>query len=313
MRRLDIEVAGEFLVMAATLAEMKVRSLIPRYAPADDEELPLEDEGSDPRLDLIRQLLRFRFFKERAGLIEKLMELRASRFPRPHIRRSHAQEAASSGLEEETWEIADASPFVLAVVTKRLREETARSARGPIYYDDIPIEDKIEEIIAVLASRGRVLFHELISDPANPVEVVTSFLAVLELVKQRLAAVRSIPEINAIVVMRPEDAPPAATDAQPPAPAFGSIEIVPKIPADPLLAELAHGLVAAHDALAKIKELKHSFLQDDAEPSAENAPGGESPSATAEPDASPLAPAADTSPDAPRPEDASPDAADTVT
>jgi segregation and condensation protein A len=289
MKRLDIEVAGEFLVMAATLAELKVRQLLPRSIPTDDEELlPMEEEG-DPRLDLIKQLLRFRFFKERAGIIEKLMDKRAGQAARPESVLNRLRKALSALPEEE--ETIEATPFMLAAVMKRLREETSRHGRRRIIYDDIPVEEKVEDILSAMANKGRVTFKELIEDPDNPMEVVTTFLAVLELLKQHLVAVRQIDEMETIVIVRPEDAPPIMWENIKPSPATGTIEIVRKIPDDPLLAELAQGLLAAHEAVRKVAELKRSF-SDEAGETADAEITGQSPQGTPlqQPETSPAVP-----------------------
>jgi len=104
MQKLDMEIAGEFLLLAAVLAEMKVRQLLPRSTPVDDEELLLEEEGDDPRLELIKQLLRFRFFKERAGLIERLMELRFMKETRPEGAGTHLMDSLAVGAAKEPLE-----------------------------------------------------------------------------------------------------------------------------------------------------------------------------------------------------------------
>ncbi|MBN1808281.1 MAG: segregation/condensation protein A [Planctomycetes bacterium] len=266
VRKLDIEVASEFLVMAAVLAEMKARQLLPNSIPIDDEDLP-EEEEEDPKIDLIRQLLRFRFFKERAGLIERLMHKRSLMQARPENTLEHIRRPMDDG-EDETFEV---SPFILAAIIKRYREEISEYGRRPIVYDDIPVEEKIEEILSALSSKGRVLFHEIIRDATNPMEVVTAFLAILELVKQHLASVRQIEDMNTIVVMRPDEAPPANHELAIPTPAQGSIEIVRQETDDPLLNELSEGLLSAHRAVKRLEELHKTMLPDEQESDTEPA------------------------------------------
>lgn len=261
-RKLDMEVAGEFLLMAATLAEMKSRSLVPS---ADDEEAEEAEEGKpDPRLELIRQLLRFRYYKERATLLEQRMLQRQMQAARP---RNAARHLSPVQVGEEVEEVIEADVFTLAVVYRRLKDEISSLGPKPIVYDDIPIEDKIEEVMAALQQKPRVLFDDLVHNPNDPIEMVTTLMAVLELVKQRLAAVRQLEGMPSIVILRPEDAPPIALRVldKPEPPLPGTITIAAEERRDPMAEALYSAVSGAQKALQRIKELRKMIRGDDEE------------------------------------------------
>lgn len=262
-QRLDVEVAGEFLLMAATLAELKSRRLIPAAAPVEDDELAAD--AADPRIDLIRQLLRFRHYKERAGWLERAMIQRELAAARPHNAANHLLPAAA-----ETEPLVDADAYMLAVVHNRLKEQIGAFASQPLVYDDIPVEQKIEEILAALADRSRVLFDDIIANPSDSIEVVTTLIAVLELVKQRLAVVRQLEGLPAIVIMRPAEAPPVGVEAPaaPAPPLPGAIAIAGADRRDELADTIAEAMRAAGAAVRRAIELRKRLSAAEPEPTA---------------------------------------------
>lgn len=172
MKALDLEVASEFLVMAATLLQIKSRSMLPAPAPEEIEFV----EGA--REELVRQLLEYKKFKEAA---EKLSELERER------ERIFFRETGPRGIENREYTI-EASLFDLL---SALRDVLSRFPDEPmeIAEEDITVEEKMDQIMDMLSGRDELSFNRFFSDLASKREVIVTFLAILELIRiQRLIA-----------------------------------------------------------------------------------------------------------------------------
>ena len=177
-KELNIDIAGEFIVMAANLLYMKSRSLLPVDQQPPDEEA----EEDDPRWDLIRQLIEYKKFKEAAGQLQ-LRALEQERI----FAREGARAATVAGplrLEEVgIFQLINAFQTVL----KRLE---ARQDMQEIFGEHFSVSDKIEVILQRVAGETNVRFSDLFGEIVSRVEIVVTFLALLELI--RLKQVRAI-------------------------------------------------------------------------------------------------------------------------
>jgi segregation and condensation protein A len=196
MRQFDLEVAGEFLVMASTLMYIKSRELLPVEQQVVVE---AEDEGEDPRWELIRQLVEYKKFKDAAAQLQTLEERQENVFPRLPGKIKFASEAAPAKSEVGIFDLLNAVNSVL----KRFQEKTAGSRE--IYEDKWTVSEKIEFVLKILSERGSVKFSELFATAANRAEVVCTFLALLELIRlKQLACIQPEPfaeiEISKAVV-----------------------------------------------------------------------------------------------------------------
>lgn len=196
LEELDLEVATEFLVVAATLIEMKASRLLPG-PPADDEEaLALSERDL-----LIARLLQYRAFKEVSGRLKALMEANAGYVGR------------TAGPGEAFARIA---PDLLARITLTDLRDIARAALAakPVQRLDLShiapirasVTEAIEELAGRLRERARWSFRDLTAHCRHRIEVVVRFLAVLELVKRGDADVVQSGSFGEIVVVRHEDA-----------------------------------------------------------------------------------------------------------
>lgn len=177
-KELNIDVAGEFVVMAANLIYLKSRSLLPA-----DQQPPEEDvDEEDPRWDLIRQLIEYKKFKEAAAQLQA-RELEQQRiFAR--VGDGVVPEAAPFHLGEVgIFQLINA----FQTVVKRLE---AREDLREIFGENFTVSDKIEQILQQMANGITVKFSALFARVASRVEVVVTFLALLELI--RLKQVRAI-------------------------------------------------------------------------------------------------------------------------
>jgi segregation and condensation protein A len=177
-KELNIELAGEFIVMAANLIYLKSRSLLPV-----DRQPPEEDaEEEDPRWDLIRQLIEYKKFKEAAAELYQ-RELEQERI--------FAREGGSPLPSEEPLQLGEVGIFQLInafqMVIKRLE---AREDVQEIFSERFSVSEKIDAILQRVAVGAPILFSDLFEAVVSRVELVVTFLALLELI--RLKQVRAI-------------------------------------------------------------------------------------------------------------------------
>ena len=175
MELIDVERAGDFLVMAATLMEIKSKMLLPR----SDEE---EAAEPDPRQDLVRQLVEYKKFKEAAVLLEAQAERQLSRIARLPVEIPAPADPARQPLRAvELWDLVSAFG--------RLMRETLALQPQQIVVDETPIHVHQERILEMLTRQPRLAFFEVFSPPRTRARLVGIFLAVLELIKSRLVTV----------------------------------------------------------------------------------------------------------------------------
>ncbi len=185
LRELDIDVAGEFLHMAAQLALMKSKLLLPRTEVAEDA-AGAEDAGVDPRAELVRRLLEYQKYKaagEELGgrdILDRTVYVRRARAERP---------AAPEGPEG----LADVSVFKLIEALDRALANARPEAAHEIQADRLSISDAIARVADVLRLRRRATFEELLAGPAerrhDRAAVISTFLAILEMAKLKLVRV----------------------------------------------------------------------------------------------------------------------------
>jgi segregation and condensation protein A len=170
MQNLSLDVAGEFLVMAATLIHIKSRMLLP----AGDNEAE-EDEGVDPHEELVRRLLEYQRYKEAAAELEQRDLLRRDVFVRSA---TPTEEAGPRGFRE-------VSVFDLLGALKRVIDRLPKDTVHEVALDKITVREKMTSLLETLRVHGSVLFESLFAEVKSRVEVVATFLAMLELVKVR--------------------------------------------------------------------------------------------------------------------------------
>ncbi len=181
---LDINIAGDFLVLAATLMEIKSATLLPRVEKATRDGSPsAADELADPRYELIQKLLEYKKFKDAASVLDHRQVEFASRFPRyPALRKEEGgDEPPPVDLEEvQIWD--------LLTVFNRLMKEVGSLKRGRFHevnYDDTPIELHAADIEDRVVREGRVTLRQLIEGRTTRSEMIGIFLALLELIREK--------------------------------------------------------------------------------------------------------------------------------
>ena len=216
MQELDLDVAGEFLLMAATLIHIKSKMLLPPDETAESE----ESEPEDPRAELVSRLLEYKKFKEAAqtlGLFESETALL-------HRRGAPAMDLEVEGpLQVSMVELLRAFRDILSRADKTVPLE--------ITPEEINVGQRIVMLMDRLAGESPVEFHQLFKDATRRVEIIVTFLALLELLRRRLATVRQGEALGPIMIYRgveqPDDAPGADdATAAPPQVVAGSQEML---------------------------------------------------------------------------------------
>jgi len=173
MEQLDLDVAGEFLVMAATLIELKSRLLLPR-PPA-----PAVEEGPDPRAELVQRLLEYEKYREVASLLRDQEET-------CRLLYSRTVEVDPEELPPVPSAAVTTADLLAALKRVLERASTEKAPAAVIPRRRITLRLKMGEILRRLReSGGRLLFHDLFSPERTRTEVVMAFLALLELLRQR--------------------------------------------------------------------------------------------------------------------------------
>jgi segregation and condensation protein A len=195
----DLQLAGEFLVMAATLMEIKSRELLPvQEQPADAEEII-----EDPRSELVRQLLQYRQLKDQAKTLEKLQDEWQMHRPRaffgdiPDEPDSENPDEDRATAKEALLELDLFGLF--AAYEKTMKAVLAQTPRR-IEYSGESIEAKIERIEVLLKSRPFARFIELIADPLDRADIAATFVALLELTRRRAVRLSQQQEFGLIDV-----------------------------------------------------------------------------------------------------------------
>jgi segregation and condensation protein A len=204
MRLLDLEVAGEFLVMAATLMRIKARLLLPPS--------PLEEAGEegDPREELVQRLLEYRKFKEVSLTLRGHEERRALVRPKGYTPRVESNEPLPL-KPTSLFQLMDA----LRAVLHRMDDESVHEVVLP----PVTVEERMEAVRAALRTAwgGQVRFAELVEDCRTRIEVIATFMALLELVRLGELAARQYEEFGEIWLFACE--PDSAGAEQPEVPA----------------------------------------------------------------------------------------------
>src|SRR5580692_2645072 len=196
MRMLDMDVAGEFLVMASTLMYIKSRELLPLEQQVQVEG---EDEGEDLRWELIRQLVEYKKFKDAATQLQALEARQENVFPRLPGRPELAAETPRVKPEVSLFDLLNA----VSAILKRVNQ---RDDSKDVFEDKWTVSEKIEQIMKALAEKGRLIFSELFAGATSRTEVVVTFLALLELIRLRQLGITQAEAFGEIEISRAAEA-----------------------------------------------------------------------------------------------------------
>ena len=166
MKELNLEVAGEFLVMASTLMQIKAKTLLPSQAPTS------EDEGPNPAKELIAKLVEYQKYKEASKFLEQKHEALKDQFYR------------SAPIFDDGEKVINLQMFDLLAAVKRAFERLDERKRVEMLkIEEFPIESKMEKVVSLLKEREWILLDDIFVGETKKRGIITCFMAVLELMK----------------------------------------------------------------------------------------------------------------------------------
>jgi segregation and condensation protein A len=177
---LDINIAGDFLVMAATLMEIKSAMLLPKAPVVEGSESSAAQELADPRYELVQQLLEYKRIKDSAGLLEHQQKQHQARYPRfPAKFGADADEPPPVDMDEvQVWDL-------LESFSRLMKEVGVRKNVHEVTYDDTPIDLHAADIEDRLTREGKLTLKALFVGRKNRSEMIGVFLALLELIREK--------------------------------------------------------------------------------------------------------------------------------
>ena len=198
LKQLDIDVAGDFLVMAATLMQIKSAMLLPK---TQGEEIGAEDL-SDPRAELIRQLLEYKRFKDAANMLAESAEEHGDRFTRPDTIIEQFKPGAEPAIDLDqvsVWNLLEAFDAIM--------EATGAKYDSRLIIDDTPIDLYQIEILHRLQKEGQLSFERIFEPRSSRLVLVGLFLAILELTRSQLISAEQNHETGKISLRALTDMP----------------------------------------------------------------------------------------------------------
>src|SRR5450432_622377 len=197
---LDINIAGDFLVMAATLMEIKSALLLPKAPVAENGEPTVASELADPRYELVQKLLEYKQFKDSAMMLDQQHKSHQNRYPRiPAKFENDEDELPPVDLDEvQMWDLLEA-------FSRLMKEVGGRKAMHEVTYDDTPIDLHAADIEDRLQREGKLTLKALMIGRTNRSEMIGLFLALLELIRQKKILIRQSEMLGDIDI---ESAPP---------------------------------------------------------------------------------------------------------
>jgi segregation and condensation protein A len=196
MHELNLDVAGEFLVMAATLVHIKSKMLVP----IEPTEAAGEDEAVDPREELMRRLLEFQRYKEAAGILHQQAQIRAAQWTRP--------ETVLPSFDDAGEEMLEAGLYDLIAAFKELLDRRKALIAHEVEDEGPPLEERMDQLLAMIKEGESLEFLELFAALETKAEMIVTFLALLELVRLKKVRVYQRGIFGPVRVFRPVGPPP---------------------------------------------------------------------------------------------------------
>lgn len=190
IEQLDLEVAGEFIMMASTLMRIKARMLLPREVDEKGQEI-------DPRAELVNRLIEYMRFKE---ITSQLSELEAQR-RKITFRKYFKHDEATAPCDFEVL-LKNITLYDLAKAFKRVIDSLPKVTEHTIVKPPVSTEEQIEYVMNLLESKGEINFTELMSGMTEKLRIIVTFIVILELVKNHVITIIGGEEFNNFVIRK---------------------------------------------------------------------------------------------------------------
>ena len=191
MQQLNLDVAGEFMVMAATLIHIKSKMLVP----VDPTEAAGDEGQEDPRDALVQRLLEFQRYKEAAGVLHQKGQVRAATWTRP--------DSVLPAFDDAGEEMLEAGLFDLVSAFKELLDRRKALLSHEVEHEGKTVEQRMDELLTMLGEGESLEFLELFASLETKADMILTFLALLELIRLKLVKVYQRGNFGAIRVFRP--------------------------------------------------------------------------------------------------------------
>jgi segregation and condensation protein A len=178
MQELDLEVAGDFIVMAAELMQIKVRMLLPQEQ-GDEEE-------QDPRAELVRRLLEYKRFKEASGVLSSLEDESQKLF----YRLGFHSDPKKVTLEDQQESLKHITMFNLIAAFKKVLDSVPKKIYHDIELMNVTIDEQMSYIADVFRMKKEISFFELVSHMTEKIRIIVTIVAMLEMVKNKIVGIR---------------------------------------------------------------------------------------------------------------------------
>ena len=191
MKMLDLDIAAEFLSMAATLMHLKSRLLLP---PEERE----EEEEKDPRWDLVRQLLEYKRFKEASGVLSSLEDESVKLF----YRAGFHSDVHKVALEDQQVSLKNITMFNLIASFKKVLDNVPKKVYHDIELLNVTIDEQMSYIADVFRTKEEVTFFELVSHMSEKIRIIVTIIALLEMVKNKVIGIRPTAHDDDIIIYK---------------------------------------------------------------------------------------------------------------
>jgi segregation and condensation protein A len=217
MDELDLEYAGDFMVTAATLMQIKSRMLLPQHQSENEDEMD-DDAKNDPRKELVDRLLEYQRYQEAADTLKELREERAQMWTRPPISPELAEalaaradavvDEAKTPEDEGAMLLQDISTFDLLRALQKVLDRVAERPVTTIRREPFTLAERVRDVLRRISNSAQGLtFGDLCEDCNTRLEVVITFLSVLELIARKRIVVQQETLFDEILVQaRPQPA-----------------------------------------------------------------------------------------------------------
>jgi segregation and condensation protein A len=175
LKEMDLDVAGEWLIMAATLTHIKSKMLLP-VEPSDEE----DDSGVDPRDELVQRLLEYKKFKEAAGTLKEKEEYQKNSFGR---------DFHSEWDEDDADFLKEVSVYKLLDAFNKILKTASGDPLYEIRLEEVSVTEKMASIMEMLETKSKIRFEDLFVEMKSRMELVATLLGLLELMKQQMIRV----------------------------------------------------------------------------------------------------------------------------
>ncbi|MBA4373759.1 MAG: segregation/condensation protein A [Thermodesulfovibrio sp.] len=204
MRDLNLELAGDFLVMAATLIHIKSRMLLPV------EEITEEEHMEDPRLELVQRLLEYQSYKDAASILREKEDDALKFYKRPPF-----EDEGEVEQEQEPY-LFDVSIYDLLAAFRKMLEAAPPEVRM-ITRETLTVKDRMSTIVEMIEHADSIRFEEVFKDNVTRTQMIVTFLAMLELLRLGLVRVYQEKEFGSIWMINPQrqEEAPAAPEPSP--------------------------------------------------------------------------------------------------